>query len=154
MRGRPGRDEHPYRAIIDTAESKGCDLIVMASHGRHGISAIVLGRTQQCEGLIYCKIPMPGPSLSCEQLLDAGISTPQSQYATPASDMMAPSSRGDFRWDKRRGVYVCPNNKTLHTTGTVHDRKATPLSGFEVRLRCLLAQDAVLSQHSGTANSS
>ena len=35
--------EHPYRAIIETAESKGCDLIVMASHGRHGISAVVLG---------------------------------------------------------------------------------------------------------------
>jgi transposase len=30
-------------------------------------------------------------------------------------------SRSDFRWDRRRGVYVCPNNKTLHTTGTVHD---------------------------------
>jgi nucleotide-binding universal stress UspA family protein len=26
--------EHPYQAIIDTAGSKGCDLIVMASHGR------------------------------------------------------------------------------------------------------------------------
>lgn len=30
-------------------------------------------------------------------------------------------SRRDFRWDRRRGVYVCPNNKVLHTTGTVHD---------------------------------
>ena len=30
-------------------------------------------------------------------------------------------SRSDFRWDKRRGVYICPNNKTLHTTGTVHE---------------------------------
>ena len=30
-------------------------------------------------------------------------------------------SRRDFRWDKRRGVYICPNNKVLHTTGTVHD---------------------------------
>ncbi len=30
-------------------------------------------------------------------------------------------SRSDFRWDKRRGVYICPNNKVLHTTGTVHD---------------------------------
>ena len=30
-------------------------------------------------------------------------------------------SRSDFRWDKRRGVYVCPNNKVLHTTGRVHD---------------------------------
>jgi nucleotide-binding universal stress UspA family protein len=35
--------EHPYQAIIDIAKSKGCDLIVMASHGRHGISAIILG---------------------------------------------------------------------------------------------------------------
>lgn len=30
-------------------------------------------------------------------------------------------SRSDFRWDRRRGVYVCPNNKVLHTTGRVHD---------------------------------
>lgn len=30
-------------------------------------------------------------------------------------------SRSDFRWDKRRGLYICPNNKVLHTTGTVHD---------------------------------
>jgi hypothetical protein len=29
-------------------------------------------------------------------------------------------SRSDFRWDKRR-VYICPNNKVLHTAGTVHD---------------------------------
>ncbi|HEY2532593.1 MAG TPA: IS1182 family transposase [Xanthobacteraceae bacterium] len=30
-------------------------------------------------------------------------------------------SRSDFRWDRRRGVYVCPNDKVLHTTGRVHD---------------------------------
>jgi|SRR6516164_9275018 nucleotide-binding universal stress UspA family protein len=36
-------DDHPYRAIIETAKSRGCDLIAMASHGRRGISAIVLG---------------------------------------------------------------------------------------------------------------
>ncbi len=35
--------EHAYQAIIETAKSKGCDLIVMASHGRRGVSAIVLG---------------------------------------------------------------------------------------------------------------
>ena len=49
--------EHPYRAIIDTAESKGCDLIVMASHGRHGISAIVLG-SETVKVLTHCKIPV------------------------------------------------------------------------------------------------
>jgi len=30
-------------------------------------------------------------------------------------------SRSDFRWDRRRNVYVCPNKKVLHTTGTVYD---------------------------------
>jgi nucleotide-binding universal stress UspA family protein len=32
--------ESPYRAIIDTAAQKACDLIVMAWHGRRGISTI------------------------------------------------------------------------------------------------------------------
>ena len=35
--------DHPYQAIIDAAAAKGCDLIAMASHGRRGISALVLG---------------------------------------------------------------------------------------------------------------
>jgi len=40
-------DEHPYQGIISTAESKGCDLIVMASHGRRGISAVLIGSETQ-----------------------------------------------------------------------------------------------------------
>jgi nucleotide-binding universal stress UspA family protein len=35
--------DHPYKAIIATAKDKSCDLIVMASHGRSGISAVLLG---------------------------------------------------------------------------------------------------------------
>jgi nucleotide-binding universal stress UspA family protein len=35
--------DHPYEAIINTAATKNCDLIAMASHGRRGISALVLG---------------------------------------------------------------------------------------------------------------
>jgi nucleotide-binding universal stress UspA family protein len=50
-------DEHPYRAIIDIADAKGCDLIVMASHGRHGISALVLG-SETVKVLTHCKIPV------------------------------------------------------------------------------------------------
>jgi transposase len=30
-------------------------------------------------------------------------------------------SRGDFRFDKQRNVYVCPQDKLLHTTGTIHN---------------------------------
>jgi nucleotide-binding universal stress UspA family protein len=34
---------HPYQGIIAAASDRGCDLIVMASHGRGGLSAVVLG---------------------------------------------------------------------------------------------------------------
>ena len=36
-------DAQPYQAIIAAAGDRGCDLIVMASHGRSGLSALVLG---------------------------------------------------------------------------------------------------------------
>ncbi|MGZ4897812.1 MAG: universal stress protein, partial [Candidatus Angelobacter sp.] len=49
--------EHPYQAIIDTAKSRGCDLIMMASHGRRGISAIVLG-SETIKVLTHSKIPV------------------------------------------------------------------------------------------------
>lgn len=49
--------DDPYRAIIDTVDSKGCDLIVMASHGRRGISAIVLG-SETVKVLTHRKIPV------------------------------------------------------------------------------------------------
>ena len=37
------KDKHPAAGIIDTAKERGCDLIVMASHGRRGISKLLLG---------------------------------------------------------------------------------------------------------------
>jgi nucleotide-binding universal stress UspA family protein len=49
--------EHPYEAIIDTAKTKGCDLIAMASHGRRGVSAIVLG-SETVKVLTHSKIPV------------------------------------------------------------------------------------------------
>ena len=30
-------------------------------------------------------------------------------------------SRSDFRWDRKREAYICPNGKLLRTSGTVHD---------------------------------
>jgi nucleotide-binding universal stress UspA family protein len=49
--------EHPYKAIIDVANSKACDLIVMASHGRRGLSAIVLG-SETLKVLTHSTIPV------------------------------------------------------------------------------------------------
>ena len=53
------RIEHgqPYKAIIDTAESKKCDAIVMASHGRGGLSSIVLG-SETVKVLTHSAIPV------------------------------------------------------------------------------------------------
>ena len=49
--------DHPYEAIITTAKDKGCDLIVMASHGRSGISGLVLGSVTT-KVLTHTKIPV------------------------------------------------------------------------------------------------
>jgi nucleotide-binding universal stress UspA family protein len=50
-------NEHPYRAIIDAAASRGCDLITMASHGRRGVSALLLG-SETVKVLTHSKIPV------------------------------------------------------------------------------------------------
>jgi len=49
--------DQPYLAIIDTAARRSCDLIVMASHGRRGISAIVLG-SETVKVLTHSTIPV------------------------------------------------------------------------------------------------
>jgi nucleotide-binding universal stress UspA family protein len=36
-------NDHPWEALVQAAQDKRCDLIVMASHGRRGVSAVVLG---------------------------------------------------------------------------------------------------------------
>ena len=50
-------DVQPHQAIIAAAEDKGCDLIVMASHGCSGLSAVVLGSVTN-KVLTYTKVPV------------------------------------------------------------------------------------------------
>ena len=47
----------PYEAIIDAAESAACDLIFMASHGRRGITGLLLGSETQ-KVLTHSKVPV------------------------------------------------------------------------------------------------
>jgi nucleotide-binding universal stress UspA family protein len=49
--------DRPYEAIIDAADAAGCDLIFMASHGRRGISGLVLGSETQ-KVLTHSKTPV------------------------------------------------------------------------------------------------
>ena len=48
---------HPATAIIETAKSRGCDLIVMASHGRRGLRKLLLG-SQTSEVLVDGSVPV------------------------------------------------------------------------------------------------
>jgi nucleotide-binding universal stress UspA family protein len=49
--------DHPYQAIIETANTRGCDLIFMASHGRRGMAALVLG-SETTKVLTHTRIPV------------------------------------------------------------------------------------------------
>jgi len=65
--------EHPYQGIIETARDRGCDAILMASHGRRGMSAIVLG-SETLKVLTHSTIPVivfRQPRASLAQLLEA-----------------------------------------------------------------------------------
>ena len=48
---------HPWEAIIDHAKRQECDLLVMASHGRRGVTALLLGSETQ-KVLTHSAIPV------------------------------------------------------------------------------------------------
>lgn len=49
--------DHPYDAILKAAEARKCDLIVMTSHGRKGLAAVLLG-SETRKVLTHAKIPV------------------------------------------------------------------------------------------------
>jgi nucleotide-binding universal stress UspA family protein len=46
-RGLAAEALHPWQSILDTAKVESCDVIVMASHGRRGVTALLLGSETQ-----------------------------------------------------------------------------------------------------------
>ena len=51
------RDTDPDKAIVETAKTRGCDLIVMASHGRGAVGRLLLGSIA-LKVLTYTEIPV------------------------------------------------------------------------------------------------
>ncbi|MFY8063046.1 MAG: universal stress protein, partial [Usitatibacteraceae bacterium] len=49
--------DQPHEAIINLAKKRKCDLIVMASHGRRGLSAMLLG-SETTKVLTHSKVPV------------------------------------------------------------------------------------------------
>jgi nucleotide-binding universal stress UspA family protein len=50
-------NSHPASAIVEAAQKLGCNLIVMASHGRRGIKKVLLG-SQTSEVLVTATVPV------------------------------------------------------------------------------------------------
>ena len=50
-------NESPYEAIIKQATKSGCDVIMMASHGRRGLQSLLLGSETQ-KVLVHSKLPV------------------------------------------------------------------------------------------------
>ena len=46
-----------YEGILETARAEGCDLIVMGSHGRQGVKALILGSVAQ-KVLTHTRLPV------------------------------------------------------------------------------------------------
>jgi nucleotide-binding universal stress UspA family protein len=51
------KEQYPAEGILQTAKDSGCDLIVMASHGRRGLARLLLG-SQALRVLTYSTVPV------------------------------------------------------------------------------------------------
>lgn len=49
--------DHPYEAILRVCEAANCDLILMTSHGRKGLAAVLLG-SETRKVLTHAKVPV------------------------------------------------------------------------------------------------
>lgn len=70
------RSDRPYEAILDTAETQGCDLVCMASHGPVGVKGLLLGSQTQ-KVLQHTTIPV------LVSVVESNISKPE--HANPVS---------------------------------------------------------------------
>jgi len=57
FQGHVSKADSPYAGIIAAATQKHCDLIFMASHGRHGLAALIMGSVTH-KVLTHSRIPV------------------------------------------------------------------------------------------------
>jgi nucleotide-binding universal stress UspA family protein len=51
------KDQYPAEGIVDAAKARGCDLIIVTSHGRRGLSRLLLG-SQATRVLTHSEVPV------------------------------------------------------------------------------------------------
>jgi hypothetical protein len=67
------RERHPAEGILETVQARSCDLIVMASHGRRGLSRLPLGSQAHnvvTHSAIRPDLPLMGARRSCRSFSD------------------------------------------------------------------------------------
>jgi nucleotide-binding universal stress UspA family protein len=87
--------DHPYEAIISVAEQRNCDLIVMASHGRGGLRALLLGSETQ-KVLTHSQIPVlvvrPSTPAGVGRGVESGMPSTESKPSSPQTYIIARAS--------------------------------------------------------------
>jgi nucleotide-binding universal stress UspA family protein len=116
------RSDRPYEAILDAAETRGCDLICMASHGPAGVKGLMLGSQTQ-KVLQHTTIPV------LVSVVESNLSKPE--HVNPVSVIrgehrsLAIVIRGlEYLASERHGGQIQPRFKLLRSM--LHYIKAFP----------------------------
>jgi IS5 family transposase len=112
-----------YLVDIENAVIVDVEATPARTYDEVAASKTMIERTRKCFGLKPKRLAADtayGTGKFLGWLIEAGIA-PHIPVWDKSAREDGTFSRSDFRWDKRRGVYICPNNKVLRTSGTVHD---------------------------------
>jgi nucleotide-binding universal stress UspA family protein len=149
-------NDFPYEAIIQTAGQKGCDLIMMASHGRSGTQALLLGSETQ-KVLTHSKIPVlvhrKGPKQQKDAKMFQHILLP-----TDASELSETAVAKGIDFAKSlnarvTGVFVVPEHfPSYYHTGTTPELRKQAQEERRVYAETHLSNFAAAARDQGVAS--
>jgi nucleotide-binding universal stress UspA family protein len=122
--------DHPYAAIIEAAQKGQCDLIFMASHGRKGVSALVLG-SETTKVLTHTSAGVPVRTVTEDYM-----GTPDSRpIASPSSGPREGRystgwSFEDRRAERERMVAKQIEARGIHDPLVLHAMRRVPREAF------------------------
>ena len=91
-----------------------------------GAARTMIDRTEKCFGLKPNRLAADtayGSAPMLNWLVEERQIAPHIPVIDKSQREDGTFSRSDFKWKKRAGVYICPNDKVLRTSGTIHDDK-------------------------------
>src|SRR6516225_5311250 len=113
-----------YLIDIENAVIVDVEATPARTYNEVAATQIMLDRTQKCFGLTPKRLAADtayGTGKFLGWLVKVKKIIPHIPVWEKSDRQDGIFSRSDFRWDRKRSVYVCPNGKLLQTSGTVHD---------------------------------